>query len=42
MKVYALVGESGSGKSYRAMWVAKENDIECIIDDGLLIRGNEL
>ena len=42
MKVYAFVGESGSGKSYRAMWVAKENNIECIIDDGLLIRGNEL
>ena len=42
VKVYAFVGESGSGKSYRAMWVANENNIECIIDDGLLIRGNEL
>lgn len=42
VKVYAFVGESGSGKSYRAMWVASENNIECIVDDGLLIRGNEL
>lgn len=42
MKVYAFVGESGSGKSYRAAWVAGENNIECIIDDGLLIRGNKI
>ena len=25
------------GKSYRALWVAKERNIEYIIDDGLLI-----
>lgn len=42
MKVYAFVGESGSGKSYRATWVASENNIDCIIDDGLLIRGNQI
>ena len=40
MKVYALVGESGSGKSHRAPWIAKERNIEYIIDDGLLIKGN--
>ncbi len=42
MKVYAFVGESGSGKSYRATWVASKSNIECIIDDGLLIRGNKI
>lgn len=42
MKVFAFVGPSGSGKSYRATWVANEAGMECIIDDGLLIRGNEL
>ena len=42
MEVYALVGASGTGKSHRALWVAKERNIEYIIDDGLLIRGNEI
>lgn len=40
MYICALVGGSGTGKSYRAIRVAKEHDIEYIIDDGLLIRGN--
>ena len=39
MRVISFVGESGSGKSYRATWLANENNIECIIDDGLLIKG---
>jgi len=42
MKTVAFVGPSGTGKSHRAMWVAKENDIECIIDDGLLIKDNRI
>ena len=42
LKVYALVGPSGTGKSHRALWVAKENNIEYIVDDGLLIKGNEI
>lgn len=42
MRIYAFVGESGSGKSYRATWVASEGNIECIIDDGLLIKGNKI
>ena len=37
IKVYAFVGPSGTGKSYRAQMVASENDINFIIDDGLLI-----
>lgn len=41
-KVYAFVGTSGTGKSYRAQMVAGENDIHYIIDDGLLIRDNDV
>ena len=39
MEVIGFVGESGTGKSYRATWLANEKNIECIIDDGLLIKG---
>ena len=42
IKVYAFVGPSGTGKSYRAQMVAKENNINYIIDDGLLINGNNV
>jgi uncharacterized alkaline shock family protein YloU/adenylate kinase family enzyme len=41
-KVYAFVGPSGTGKSYRAQMVANEKNIKYIIDDGLLIRENEI
>lgn len=39
MKVIGFIGESGTGKSYRAIGLANKKKIECIIDDGLLIRG---
>lgn len=42
MRVYAFVGPSGTGKSYRAQMVAGENNIEYIIDDGLLVNENEV
>ena len=42
MKVYAFVGPSGTGKSYRAQMVAAENNVHFIIDDGLLIKDNEV
>lgn len=42
MKVYAFVGPSGTGKSYRAQMVASERNIRFIIDDGLLIKDNEV
>ena len=42
MKVYAFVGPSGTGKSYRAQMVASEKEINFIIDDGLLIKDNEV
>ena len=42
MKVYAFVGPSGTGKSYRAQMVASENNINFIIDDGLLVKDNEI
>lgn len=42
MKVVAFVGESGTGKSHRALWVARENQLDYIIDDGLLIHENAI
>ena len=42
MYICALVGPSGTGKSHRALWVAKEHNIDYIIDDGLLIRATAL
>ena len=42
MKTYAFVGPSGTGKSYRAQMVANDNGIKYIIDDGLLIKENEV
>ena len=42
IKVYAFVGPSGTGKSYRAQMVAGEKGTHFIIDDGLLIKDNEV
>ena len=42
IRVYAFVGPSGTGKSYRAQMVAGEKDTHFIIDDGLLIKDNEV
>ena len=42
MKIYAFIGDSGTGKSYNAARVAKENNIDYIIDDGLLICKNKI
>ena len=42
IKVYAFVGPSGTGKSYRAQMVANEKEISFIIDDGLLIKDNQV
>jgi len=42
IKTYAFVGPSGTGKSYRAQMVAVERNIKFIIDDGLLIKENEV
>lgn len=42
MKTIALVGKSGTGKSYQALNIAKENEINYIIDDGLLISKNKI
>jgi hypothetical protein len=39
MKVVALIGGSGTGKSHKALMVAFENNLDVIIDDGLLIQG---
>ena len=42
IKSYAFVGPSGTGKSYRAQLVASKKNIKYIIDDGLLIKENEV
>ena len=42
IKVFALVGNSGTGKSFRAKLVAQKYEIDYIIDDGLLIRDNNI
>lgn len=42
MRVVGFIGPSGTGKSHRSVWVARERDIECIIDDGILIRGAQI
>ena len=42
IKVYAFVGPSGTGKSYRAQMVASEYDIKYIIDDGILVKNNDI
>ncbi|MGL5314326.1 MAG: ATP-binding protein [Peptostreptococcaceae bacterium] len=42
MKVYALVGTSGTGKSYKALETAYDNNIDYIIDDGILIHKNKI
>ncbi|HHY83111.1 MAG TPA: Asp23/Gls24 family envelope stress response protein [Clostridiales bacterium] len=39
MKTYGLVGSSGTGKSFKAVGLANEREISCLIDDGLLIKG---
>ena len=41
-QTYAFVGPSGTGKSYRAQMVANKYKIKYIIDDGLLIKDNDI
>lgn len=42
VKTYAFIGPSGTGKSYRAQYVASQKDIKYVIDDGLLIKENQV
>ena len=42
MKVFALVGESGTGKSHKALLIAHRENIDYIIDDGLLIKKDKI
>jgi hypothetical protein len=42
LRLLAFIGPSGTGKSHRALWVAKENGLDYMIDDGLLIRENTI
>ncbi len=42
MKVFALIGESGTGKSHKALLIAHQENINYIIDDGLLIKKDKI
>ncbi|MEW5785354.1 MAG: hypothetical protein AB1767_09825 [Bacillota bacterium] len=42
MEIYALIGHRGTGKSHHAPLLAHQYQIEYIIDDGLLIKGNQI
>ncbi|MFZ5643992.1 MAG: Asp23/Gls24 family envelope stress response protein [Bacillota bacterium] len=42
LNVYALVGPSGTGKSHRAIMVAHQTGAEIIIDDGLVIKSDQI
>jgi len=42
VEVYALIGPSGTGKSHRAIMVAHQTNCDIIIDDGLLIKGDQI
>ena len=42
IQVFALVGAAGTGKSFRAQLVAQKHGIDLIVDDGLLIRGQQI
>lgn len=42
MQIYAFVGKTGTGKSYNAQMVAKQNDINYIIDDAILIKDSKV
>lgn len=41
-KIYGLVGAPGTGKSFRAFLVADKYNIQYIIDDGLLLKGQKI
>jgi len=42
LEIVGFIGPSGTGKSHRALWVARERNLDLIIDDGLLIKGNNV
>lgn len=42
MEIYSLYGHSGTGKSHHAPVLARKFNIDYIIDDGLLIKGNQI
>jgi hypothetical protein len=42
IKVVALVGGTGTGKSFRARLITEKMNIDLLIDDGLLIKGDRI
>lgn len=41
-KIYGLIGGPGTGKSFRAFLLAEKYNIQYIIDDGLLLKGQKI
>lgn len=42
MNVVGFIGPSGTGKSYRALAIAYEHQLDCLIDDGILVYQNRI
>ena len=42
IRVFALIGETGTGKSFRSRLIAEKHNIDLIVDDGLLIKGQTI
>lgn len=42
IKIYGLIGRSGTGKSFHSKLLAKKLNVDFIIDDGLLIKGDKI
>jgi len=40
VEIFALIGHSGTGKSHQAPVMARKYEIDYMVDDGLLIKGN--
>lgn len=42
VQIFALIGRSGTGKSFRAQLIAQKYGIDFIVDDGLLIKDQNI
>jgi hypothetical protein len=42
IKVYGLIGRSGTGKSFHSKLLAKKLNVDLIVDDGLIIKGDKI
>jgi len=42
VRVWALIGRAGTGKSFRARLIMEKHNIDLLVDDGLLIRDQQI